>query len=63
MPFDIMNGYPHKLCGCWDIKVKKECTFYWVEINHLLREDITYYICKNCDKVLIQVTNHTEEKY
>ena len=63
MPVDIVNGYPRKVCGCWDIKVKKECIFYWVEINHLLTENITYYLCKDCERILIKVNHHTEERY
>ena len=63
MPVDIINGYPFKLCGGVEIKAKKESIFYWVEVNHLLREDKTSYICSNCDSVLIQVIHHSEEKY
>ena len=63
MPTEIINGYPCRLCGGTEIKAKKECIFYWVEINHRLREDKTSYICINCDSVLIQVIHHTEEKY
>ena len=39
MPIEIINGYPCGICGGVDIKDKSERTFYWVETNHLLRED------------------------
>ena len=63
MPVEIINGYPCGICGDVYIKDKKKITFYWVEINHLLREDKTSYICRNCDSVLVEVIYHTEEKY
>ena len=63
MPVEIINGYSCEICGGVEIKDKKECTFYWVETNHLLREDRISYICRNCDSVLVQVIHHTEEKY
>ena len=63
MPVEIINGYPCGICGGVDIKDKKKVTFYWVEINHILREDKISYICRNCDSVLVEVIYHTEEKY
>ena len=63
MPVEIMGGYPCEYCGCSEIKAKEETIFYWVEINHILREDTTNYICRNCDKSLIKVIHDTEEKY
>ena len=63
MPVEIINGCPCRICGGVNIKDKRESTFYWVETNHLLREDKISYICRNCDSVLVQVIHHTEEKY
>ena len=63
MPVEIINGYPCKLCGCWDIKVKENCIFNWVEVHIILREDTTDYICENFNEVLIRVIDHTEEGY
>ena len=63
MPVEIIGGYPCKNCGGSKVNAREETIFYWVEINHLLREDSIYYICRHCEKILIKVINHTEEKY
>ena len=63
MPVEIIGGFPCKNCGGTRTNAHKETIFYWVEINHLLREDILYYIFQSCGDTLIKVTNHTEEKY
>ena len=63
MPVEIIGAYPCKYYGRSEIKTKEETIFYWVEINHILREVTTSYICRNCNKILIKVIHHTEEKY
>ena len=63
MPDKIVGGYPYKNCGGIEIKTKEETVFYWVEINHILREDTTSYICRNCEKIFVKVIHHTEERY
>ena len=63
MPVEIIGGYPCKNCGGSEVKAGEETIFYLVEINHPLREDSIYYICRHCEKIFIKVINHTEEKY
>ena len=63
MPVEIVGGYPCKNCGGIEIKAKEETVFYWVEINHILRQDTTSYMCRNCEKTLVKVIHHTEERY
>ena len=63
MPVEIIGGFPCKNCGGTYINTHEETIFYWVEINHLLREDIIHYICKSYGDTLIKMVNHTEEKY
>ena len=63
MLVEIIGRFPCKNCGGTCINAHEETIFYWVEINHLLREDIIHYICKSCGDTLIKVINHTEEKY
>ena len=63
MPVEVPGGFPCKNCGCTKTIPQEKTTFYWVEVNYLLRKDIIDYICWNCEKVLIKVINHTEEKY
>ena len=61
MPVEIVNDYPCSGCGYQEFRTKKKVLLYWVEVNHLLSESTTLYLCKNCDKVLIKVVHHTEE--
>ena len=63
MPIEIIGDFPCKYCGGTEIRTQEETIFYWVEVNHLLREDIINYTCWDCEKILIRVTHHTEEKY
>ena len=63
MPIEIIGGFPCKYCGGTKTRSQEETIFYWVEVNHLLREDTIFYTCWNCEKILIKVTHHTEEKY
>ena len=63
MPVEIIGGFPCKNCGGTRTNAHEETTFYWVEVNYLLREDIIYYICASCGDTLIKVITHTEEKY
>jgi len=63
MPVDIVNDYPCSDCGYQEFLIKEKILFYWVEVNHLLRENTTQYMCKSCGKVLIKVVHHTEEKH
>ena len=63
MAVEVVGGFPCKNCGCTKTRAQEKTTFYWVQVNHLLREDIIYYTCWDCEKILIKVVNHTEEKY
>ena len=58
MPVEIVGGYPCNCCGGWEIEVKKECQFYWVDFGILLAESITNYVCKSCKRILIKVIEH-----
>ena len=62
MPMEILNGYSCKSYGNWKIEVKRENTYYWVEVGTILVEKVTNYICKRGRHVLIKVTEHKEEK-
>ena len=63
MPIEIVNNYPCSDCGYQEFLKKEKILFHWVEVNHLLRENTTFYTCKNCEKVLLKVVHHTEEKH
>ena len=63
MPVEIPGGFPCRNCRGTKTEPHEETVFYWVEVNHLLREDTINYLCSDCGKILIKVINHTEEKY
>ena len=63
MPVEVIKLYPCKSCGGWDIEVRKECTYYWVDFGTLLLEHITNYICESCKYIIIQVVEHKKETY
>ena len=63
MPVEVVSGYPCKNCNSWDIEVRKECNYHWVNFGLLLVEDITNYICKSYKHILGQVIEHKEETY
>ena len=62
MPVRVICGYPCNHCGCSSIEVNPDHEYYWVDFGVILIEAITNYACKNCKNILIQVTNHKEEK-
>ena len=41
MPVEIASGYPCRRCNSWDIEVRKEWTYHWVNFGELLVEGIT----------------------
>ena len=62
MPVKILSGFPCSNCGDWSCEVKTDCEYYWVSLRVVLVENITAYICEDCKCILIQVTEHKEEK-
>ena len=61
MPMEVVSGYPCKHYNSWDIEVKEECNYHWVNFGVLLIEYITNYSCKSCKHILVQVIKHKEE--
>ena len=62
MPDNIIGEYPCRICGGRSVEGQTEREYYWVDFRVVLKEAITNYSCRNCTSILIQFTNHKEEK-
>ena len=62
MPVNILSGFACSNCGGWSCEVKTGCEYYWVSFGVVLVEKITNDVRENSKCILIQVTEHKEEK-
>ena len=63
MLVEIVKSYPCETYDCWDLELRKNCTFYWVDFRVLLVTEITEYNCSWSRNTLIHITEHKEEGY
>ena len=62
MLVNIIGVNPCRICGGRSVEVQTEREYYWADFGVVLKEVITNYSCENFKSILIQVTNHKEEK-